>query len=143
MLYSGLLLAGANLGGRGTAETVAEDGIVTAHEVTSLNLHGTQNVILSACETGLGELSVGQGAFGMARAFQMAGARQVVAALWPVSDAASIEVMEKIYSSPDKSIAEALQEFAKERINADRAAGRTPDPYYWAPYVSYGDWRAR
>lgn len=143
MLYSGLLLSGANLGGRGADEVGAEDGILTAHEVSSIDLHGTQVVILSACETGLGEASTSQGTFGISRAFQMAGARQVVSALWPVSDAASIEVMEQIYSSPDKTIAEALQEFAIEKIKADRAAGRVPDPFYWAPYVSYGDWRAR
>lgn len=143
MLYSGLLLSGANLSGRGAEKVGAEDGILTAHEVSSIDLHGTQLVILSACETGLGEASTSQGTFGLSRAFQMAGARQVVSALWPVSDAASIEVMEKIYSSSDKTIAEALQEFAIEKIKADRAAGRVTDPFYWAPYVSYGDWRAR
>ncbi len=143
MLYSGLLLSGANLVGRSVDQGRVEDGVLTANEVRGLNLSGTNLVVLSACESARGDIATGQSAIGLSRAFLMAGARQVVSALWPVSDAASIEVMEKIYSSPDKPIAVALQEFAIEKIRADRAADRTPDPYYWAPYISYGDWRAR
>ena len=143
LLYSGLLLAGANLAGRDSEAIGAEDGILTGDEVSSLDLTSVDLVVLSACETAVGEPFPGQGMSGVSRAFQQAGARQVVSALWPVSDAASIGAMAKIYGSPDKTVAEALQEFAIEQINADRAAGRRTDPFYWAPYISYGDWRAR
>jgi CHAT domain-containing protein len=142
-MYTGLLLAGANLNGRDADELGVEDGILTADEVSSLKLSGTDLVVLSACETGRGDLLYSSGAFSLSRAFRMAGARQVVSALWPVSDAASIDAMAKIYGSPDKTVAEALQDFAIERINADRAAGRPTDPFTWALYISYGDWRAR
>lgn len=142
-MYTGLLLAGANLNGRDADELGVEDGILTADEVSSLNLRGTDLVVLSACETGRGDLRYSSGAFSLSRAFRLAGARQVVSALWPVSDAASIGAMAKIYGSPEKTVAEALQGFAIEQINADRAAGRQTDPFTWAPYISYGDWRAR
>ncbi|HWO56261.1 MAG TPA: CHAT domain-containing tetratricopeptide repeat protein [bacterium] len=143
LLYSGLLLAGANLNGKGADEAGAEDGILTSQEVAATDLRGTNLVLLSACESATGEPANGQGLYGLARAFELAGARQVVSALWPVTDAASMELMDRIFSQPDRRIADILRDYARDQIEKDRQAGRPTDPFLWAPYVAYGDWRAR
>jgi CHAT domain-containing protein/tetratricopeptide (TPR) repeat protein len=105
LLHSGVVLAG---GGRdpgagqsdlSTDAPVREDGILTAEEVQALDLRGTELVVLSACETGLGALSYGQGVLGLQRAFQAAGARAVAACLWEVEDAATSVLMEQFYTN--------------------------------------------
>jgi CHAT domain-containing protein len=104
-LHSGVVLAG---GGRApdparsdasSAAPAGEDGILTAEEVRSLDLRLTRMVVLSACETGLGPGRYGQGLLGLARAFQVAGARAVVASLWKVDDAATAVLMEHFYTN--------------------------------------------
>jgi CHAT domain-containing protein/tetratricopeptide (TPR) repeat protein len=104
-LRSGVILAG---GGRGpdpmqlnelSAAPPAEDGILSAEEVQSLDLRGTELVVLSACETGLGVGHYGQGVLGLQRAFHAAGARAVVASLWKVDDAATSVLMEQFYTN--------------------------------------------
>jgi CHAT domain-containing protein len=105
LLHSGVALVGA---ARKTEDTGPgaqgslpdrEDGILTAEEVQSLDLRGTELVVLSACETGLGDLEAGQGVLGLQRAFQAAGARAVVASLWKVDDAATRVLMERFYAN--------------------------------------------
>jgi CHAT domain-containing protein/Tfp pilus assembly protein PilF len=105
LLRSGVVLAG---GGRepdagpsvsSIEATMREDGIMTAEEVQALDLRGTELVVLSACETGLGALEYGQGVMGLQRAFQSAGARAVVASLWKVDDAATSVLMEQFYTN--------------------------------------------
>ena len=100
LLRSGVVLAG---GGRNPGDGLPdasfdapprEDGILTAEEVQALDMPGTELVVLSACETGLGSLESGQGVMGLQRAFQAAGARAVVASLWKVNDAATTVLME-------------------------------------------------
>jgi tetratricopeptide (TPR) repeat protein len=105
LLHSGLALVGA--GHKPDDQVFAkdgslpdrEDGILTAEEVQSSDLRGTELVVLSACETGLGQGYYGQGVMGLQRAFQSAGARAVVASLWKVDDAATSMLMEQFYTN--------------------------------------------
>ena len=95
LLYSGLALAGANR--RRSAGPEDEDGILTAEEVATLPLGDVDWAVLSACDTGLGTVAVGEGVLGLRRAFQIAGARTVIMSLWAVEDRASREWMEALY----------------------------------------------
>jgi len=104
-LMSGIALAGANhhWGGRGAREAQRdfskdlEDGILTALDVESLDLNDVNLVVLSACETGLGRVTSGEGVLGLQRAFQIAGAKNVVASLWKVDDQATAALMRIFY----------------------------------------------
>jgi CHAT domain-containing protein len=99
MMRSGIVLAGVNAGAADTTRPKeAGDGIVTAAEVSGLDLSGTQLVVLSACETGLGDVRTGEGVLGLRRAFAVAGARTVVMSLWRVPDTATRELMEAFYA---------------------------------------------
>jgi CHAT domain-containing protein/tetratricopeptide (TPR) repeat protein len=141
LLLSGLLFAGANLHGAGADSLRIADGILTADEVTGLNLSGTQLVVLSACETGLGDIRQGEGVYGLRRAFQMAGARTVVSALWSVPDQATAAMMGRLYVSSGKSLAERMREIELNQIEKLRRAGIPDHPYHWAGFVAQGDWR--
>jgi CHAT domain-containing protein len=94
LLLSGLVLAGANQ----EAKPGEEDGILTALEVSEMDLAGLELAVLSACETGLGNQAGGEGLLGLQRAFSVAGCRSVVASLWSVSDPATSVLMEEFYS---------------------------------------------
>jgi CHAT domain-containing protein len=141
LLLSGLLLAGANLRGEGADLPGAEDGILTAEEVTSLDLDGTELVVLSACETGLGRVAQGEGVYGLRRAFQMAGTRTVVSALWPVPDRTTAEMMSHIYEKTDESFYEIIRRIQVEELEALRRQGEIDHPYSWAAFIAVGDWR--
>jgi CHAT domain-containing protein/Tfp pilus assembly protein PilF len=90
LLLCGLVLAGAN---------ESEDSLLSAEEVSSLDLRGCELAVLSACETGLGKVAGGQGVLGLQRAFHAAGARALVSSLWSVSDAATSVLMEEFYKN--------------------------------------------
>jgi CHAT domain-containing protein/tetratricopeptide (TPR) repeat protein len=128
-----LLLAGAEHGD--TASDSAHDGLLTAEEVRSLNLWGTQLVVLSACDTGKGALASGQGVYGLRRSFLVAGAETLVTSLWPVSDEATGELMVSYYQKlvkEKKGRVEAMEEAMEEMKQ------RRPHPYYWAPFIVIG-----
>src|SRR5581483_3334823 len=132
LLRSGLALAGANIwlcGGSPPAE--AEDGMLTAEDVTGMDLLDTELVVLSACETGLGQVHVGEGVFGLRRAFAVAGARTLVMSLWKVPDEQTKELMVDFYQRilRGEPRAEALRQ-AQQTVRA-----RHPDPYYWGAFI--------
>ena len=130
---SAVVLADAAQGDR--ASSAAEDGLLTAEEARSLDLYGTQLVVLSACDTGQGELSVGQGVYGLRRAFLVAGAETLVTSLWQVNDAATGKLMQKYYQKllkEKKGRLEGMQEAMKE------IREKYTHPYYWAPFMVTG-----
>ncbi|WP_204140408.1 tetratricopeptide repeat protein [Halomicronema sp. CCY15110] len=135
LLRSGLALAGFN-----TRQSGSEDGVLTALEASTLNLSGTQLVVLSACETGLGDIANGEGVYGLRRAFALAGAETQLMSLWQVSDDGTQSLMARYY---EKLIAgmgrsEALRAVQLEMI---AAGGEFSHPYYWSAFILAGDWR--
>src|SRR5262249_33954311 len=100
MLRSGLALAGANTFLRGASPPAeAEDGLLTAEDVAGLDLLDTELVVLSACDTGLGAVHLGEGVFGLRRAFVVAGAKTLVMSLWKVPDLATAFLMDRFYDN--------------------------------------------
>jgi len=134
MIRSGILLAGANHAwatGKPLREGM-EDGILTAYEISQMNLSNTELIVLSACETGLGDISGNEGVYGLQRAFKIAGAKYLIMSLWQVPDKQTSLLMTTFYKKwleEKKPIPEAFREAQKEL----REAGL--DPYQWAGFV--------
>jgi CHAT domain-containing protein/Tfp pilus assembly protein PilF len=141
LLLSGFLLAGANRRGKGADEAGREDGIVTAEEVAGLNLQGTDLVVLSACETGLGTVKSGEGVYGLRRAFQMAGARTVISALRPIDDKSTAEFMGQLFSARNQDLPHVMQRIAFSHLAFLRSQHKSDHPFYWAAFVATGDWK--
>jgi CHAT domain-containing protein/Tfp pilus assembly protein PilF len=141
LLLSGLFLAGANLHNQRVSSAPDEDGILTAYEVSAMDLHGTELVVLSACETGLGEVQSGEGVYGLRRAFQMAGARTVISALWPVPDEVTADMMSQLYDKRDESLPQLLRKIQLRTIKQFRAQGEVDHPFTWGAFIAVGDWR--
>jgi CHAT domain-containing protein len=142
LLRSGLALAGANH--RNAAHGDQEDGILTAEEASSLDLSAAEWVVLSGCETGLGEIKAGEGVLGLRRAFQEAGARSVITSLWAVDDAEAQQWMVQLYRNRftrGAGTAEAVRDADRKMIGTLRAAGQSTHPFHWASFVAVGDWR--
>jgi CHAT domain-containing protein/Tfp pilus assembly protein PilF len=133
LLRSGLVLAGFQVG-----QSSGEDGILTALEASSLNLVGTQMVVLSACDTGQGDLSVGEGVYGLRRAFVLAGSESQVISLWRVQDNTTKDLMVAYYEHlmQGKGRSAALREVQLTMLKNEQTA----HPYYWAPFIQSGSW---
>jgi len=127
---SGLAMAGANQDAR---------GIVTAREIAGFDWWGTQLVVLSACETGVGAVPSGDGVYGMRRALVLAGTESQVVSLWSVSDASTRTLMRDYYGELARGTgrAEALRQAKLHMMHQPRYA----HPYYWAALIPAGDWR--
>ena len=141
MLRSGLFFAGANRGLSGAAPSAdLDDGVLTAYEAMGLNLQGTELVVLSACQTGLGQVRNGEGVFGLRRALQVAGAEAVLMSLWPVPDNATQELMSLFYAKwlngRDKH--QALREAQLEMREKIRERHGRDLPFYWGAFVLVG-----
>lgn len=141
LLLSGLLLAGANLHGQDADSLGIDDGILTAEEVSSLNLEGTKLVVLSACETGLGKVEQGEGVYGLRRAFLMAGARTVISSLWQVDDQTTAEMMKELYRQTTEPIPVRMRNMQLAQIKKLRDEGLPDHPYLWGAFIATGDWR--
>ncbi len=141
MLRSGLFLTGAGHALSGSPVPAAlEDGVLTAYEATVLDLQGTELVVLSACETGLGETRTGEGVFGLRRAFQVAGAEAVLMSMWSVPDEETRELMGLFYegwlSGKEKHLA--LRDAQMETRNRIIARYGKDRPGYWGAFVLVG-----
>jgi len=144
LLFSGLLLAGANRRlFEQTRDESVEDGLLTALEVSTLNLTGTELVVLSACETGLGTVEDGEGLFGLKRAFHLAGSATVVSSLWSVPDNSTAAFMGSLYASNEDSLPARLRGLQLDVIETLRAAGDTDHPFTWGAFTIQGDWRGQ
>ena len=109
-----------------------EDGTLTASEIFGLGLPGNL-VVLSACETGLGQLATGDEILGLTRAFMYAGAPQLIATLWEIDDQATSELMDHFYANLGKDPAPTALRAAQLKVRS-----HYPHPYYWAGFVSHG-----
>ena len=109
-----------------------------------MNLGSVEWAVLSACDTGLGEVKAGEGAFGLRRALQIAGVRTVIMSLWSVDDEATRLWMRALYEGRLKkhlSTADAMRQASLSVLRARRARGESTQPFYGAGFVAAGDWR--
>ena len=162
-VMSGLVLAGANVRG---PEAGAADGLLTAEAIAGLPARKLDLVVLSACETGLGQVAGGEGVFGLQRAFHLAGSRNVIASLWKVNDEATTALMTLFYAKlwkenkpPIVALREAqltlyrqpeqIKSLAQRGLNLDKPVplpeggkvGNQPHPALWAAFMLSGDGR--
>ncbi len=129
---------------RAAARPEDEDGVLTAEEIAALDLGGVEWAVLSACDTGVGEMKAGEGVLGLRRAFGEAGAGTLIMSLWSVDDEATREWMQALYEArlvEKMSTAEAVREASLTVLRRRRAAGESTHPFYWAAFVAAGDWR--
>jgi tetratricopeptide (TPR) repeat protein len=135
LLRSGLALAGFNVRQGG-----GDDGVLTALEMTGMDLRGTQLVVLSACETGLGDVQSGEGVYGLRRALTLAGAQAQVMSLWRVDDEKTKDLMVAYYQrlSKGEPRGEALRQTQLALLRNPQSA----HPRDWSGFIFTGDWRA-
>lgn len=137
LVRSGLAFAGAN---HARDAQDGRDGLLTALEVSSMDLHGTDLVTLSACETGKGEIKSGEGVFGLRRAFALAGTAHLMMSLWPVSDEVTAKQMKTFYELYGKRTAPAaaLRQAQLATIAELRSKKGQAEPALWAPFIVQG-----
>ena len=141
LLLSGLAFTGANR--RSSAKADETDGILTAEEIAGIDLEGVDWAVLSACDTGVGEIKVGEGVFGLRRAFQVAGAKTVIMSLWPVEDKTTEQWMGTLYREHflnGKDTAESVRAASLQILRQRRAKHQSTLPFYWGAFIAAGDW---
>ena len=134
---SGLAFAGANVPSR------RDSGVLTAEEVTSLNLQGTEWAVLAACDAGIGDIRAGEGVLGLRRAFQIAGVRTIIMSLWAVDDVSTGQSDAR--AVPEAAFRQHLAGCAVRHadvgvLKSRRAHGQSTHPFFWAAFVAAGDW---
>ncbi len=130
LMRSGLVFAGVNDYWTGAKEKNDDDGVLTALEVINIDLRNNQLVVMSACETGLGDIAGSEGVYGLQRAFKMAGTNHLIMSLWQVPDKETAEFMETFYTQLIE-----LKDLHEAFSNTQNAMRQKYDPYYWAAFV--------
>ena len=130
LMRSGLVFAGANEVWNKTEMSEEDDGVLTAQEVTQIDMRKNFLVVLSACETGLGDIKGSEGVYGLQRAFKMAGVKFIVSSLWQVPDKETVEFMENLYSNIFK-----LKDIRKAFSQTQKIMREKYDPYFWGAFV--------
>jgi CHAT domain-containing protein len=118
--------------------------VLTAEEVAALNLSGVEWAVLSGCDTGVGEVRVGEGVFGLRRAFQVAGAKTLIMSLWSVEDQATQQWMTALYEGrfmKGLDTAQAVHQSSLRVLQQRRVKDQSTHLFYWAAFVAAGDWR--
>ena len=141
MVRCGIALAGANHALRIT-NAISEDGLLTGLEASLLNLQGTDIVILSACNSGKGEVRIGEGVMSLCRAFRIAGAQSVLASHWPVSDMATSRLMTEFmhrWRMGEPRI-KAWREAQLTLLRSKDAKEDLSNPYFWSAFTLTGQW---
>jgi CHAT domain-containing protein len=139
LLRSGIVLAGAN---RAMTSEGSTTGIVTAEKILGLRLRGTDLVVLSACETGMGEVKNGEGVYGLRRAFTQAGAKSIVMSLWEVPDRETKELMVSFYRNillGKMRRDEALRQAVLKQMETVKGRYSESNPHYWGAFVFLGE----
>ena len=135
LLHSGLVFAGVNQS--------RQNSILTAQQIASLDLSGVDWAVLSACDTGIGQLQDGEGVLGLQRAFRVAGARSIIMTLWPVDDDVTRHFMHELYAARlarKTSTAQAVWSASRTLLDKRRSQGKSTHPWYWAGFVGSGAW---
>ena len=132
MMRSGLIMSNGNLGWNGILNENRDDNILMAEEILDLDLSNTQLVVLSACESGLGDISNLEGVFGLQRAFKIAGAKYIIMSLWQVPDRQTKDFMNKFYEHLSENNFKVREAFTKTQREMKE---RFYDPYSWAGFV--------
>ena len=150
LVRSGLILAGANL--QDASQNQGEDGVLTALEVSGLDLRGTQLVVMSACDTGRGDVANGEGVYGLRRSFTLAGAESQLFSLWEVNDWATQVLLTRYYDYilAGRGRSEAWRQTQLDMLRGDldqeidpqgfETISDTAHPNYWAAFVPSGNW---
>jgi len=130
LMRSGLVMAGANDVWVKTEKGDTDDGVLTAQEVTQIDMRKNDLVVLSACETGLGDIKGSEGVYGLQRALKMAGVKYIIMSLWQIPDKETVEFMGAFYSNLLK-----LKDIHSAFAEAQKTMRAKYDPYYWGAFV--------
>ena len=130
LMRSGLVFAGANNVWNKSVMSEEDDGVLTAQEVTQMDMRKIFLVVLSACETGLGDIKGSEGVYGLQRAFKMAGVKFIITSLWQVPDKETVKFMEIFYTNFLKS-----RNIRKAFAETQNEMRQKYDPYFWAAFV--------